>query len=289
MPGRTGGWTKSGEKDGGRIPCRPLSTQRWAPGKMGPGGSVDFLVDSIDSQSGGVVQPHTVYFPISVITIHLSFCSFHPPPHCIALAFPPDRPSLDRPSVPIADDYILYIFSSLPPCTSSPTTASHQEDVTMSAAHPQQQQPRTLRTTRVAANTARPLQQTQQHRPLSGSLVHPKTTSHEPQNGTNTATTGASAPGPSSLSLFLRNLRLLDLDLLPDWPGISPDTFAATGLASAQGQKQRIQCVEWALFRLFSLWDPEETANVGHFFPMFSHRNLLIDTNAEAQAVLSST
>lgn len=88
-----------------------------------------------------------------------------------------------------------------------------------------------LHSTRAAANLSRPLPQP--HRPDS----------------------------PSSLSVFLTNLRLLDLDLLPDWPEISPMTFATSG-AGVQGQKRRVQCVEWALFRLFSLWDPQEAANV---------------------------
>lgn len=60
---------------------------------------------------------------------------------------------------------------------------------------------------------------------------------------------------------FLRNLRLLDLDQLPDWPDIWPATFAITG-TGVQGQKKRVQVVEWALFRLFEIWDPEEAANV---------------------------
>lgn len=69
------------------------------------------------------------------------------------------------------------------------------------------------------------------------------------------------AHGPSALSMFLTNLRLLDLDLRPDWPGIRPETFV-TGGSSAQGQKKRVQCVEWALYQLFALWDPEETRKV---------------------------
>lgn len=64
----------------------------------------------------------------------------------------------------------------------------------------------------------------------------------------------------SNVALFLTNLRLLDLDLLPDWPDINPVTFAS--LDAAHGQKKRIQCVEWALYQLFSLWDPDETRNV---------------------------
>ncbi|ROW05702.1 hypothetical protein VMCG_05169 [Cytospora schulzeri] len=91
------------------------------------------------------------------------------------------------------------------------------------------------------------------------------------------ATSATEAPAPASkhsalsttasnVSLFLTNLRLLDLDLLPDWPDINPLTFTNRDLA--QGQKKRIQCVEWALYQLFSLWDAEETRNkLQPFFP----------------------
>ena len=72
------------------------------------------------------------------------------------------------------------------------------------------------------------------------------------------------------LRLFLTNLRLLDLDLAPDWPGVSADTFGpGTGI---QAQKRRIQCVEWVLFHLFSIWDPEETAAVRFVPVLFSVR-----------------
>ncbi|KAM0546053.1 hypothetical protein ACHAPJ_011067 [Fusarium lateritium] len=92
---------------------------------------------------------------------------------------------------------------------------------------------------------------------------------------TNKSTQHAPAPapaphvhhGPSGLSIFLTNLNLLDLDQHPDWPGIRAETFA-TGGTSAQGQKKRVQCVEWALFQLFALWDPEETKKkLKPFFP----------------------
>lgn len=77
-------------------------------------------------------------------------------------------------------------------------------------------------------------------------------------------TTVASAP--PNVSLFLTNLRLLDLDLLPDWPGLNLLTL--TNKDAAQGQKKRIQCVEWALYQLFALWDPEEARNkLQPFFP----------------------
>lgn len=67
--------------------------------------------------------------------------------------------------------------------------------------------------------------------------------------------------GPPALSIFLTNLNLLDLDQHEDWPDIRAETFA-TGGSSAQGLKKRVQCVEWALFQLFALWDPEETKKV---------------------------
>ncbi|KAK4130702.1 hypothetical protein BT67DRAFT_390124 [Trichocladium antarcticum] len=76
----------------------------------------------------------------------------------------------------------------------------------------------------------------------------------------------ASPTTVSNVSLFLTNLRLLDLDRHPDWPDISALTFSARD--AAQGQKRRIQSVEWALFHLFTLWDPEEARNkLRPFFP----------------------
>ena len=72
-------------------------------------------------------------------------------------------------------------------------------------------------------------------------------------------------PSASNVGLFLTNLRLLDLDLLEDWPDITLQTFASTKDSAGQGQKRRIQCVEWALYRLFCLWDPEESQNVSPY------------------------
>lgn len=62
----------------------------------------------------------------------------------------------------------------------------------------------------------------------------------------------------SHVRLFVTNLRLLDLDLRRDWPNISTQTFSARNA----DQKQRIGGTEWALFRLFEIWDPTETAQV---------------------------
>ncbi|KAI9152212.1 hypothetical protein HJFPF1_09439 [Paramyrothecium foliicola] len=75
--------------------------------------------------------------------------------------------------------------------------------------------------------------------------------------------------GPPAIAIFLTNLRLLDLDLLPDWPSITTDTFAAaTSSAATQGHKKRVHCVEWSLFQLFSIWDAEETRNkLKPFYP----------------------
>lgn len=89
--------------------------------------------------------------------------------------------------------------------------------------------------------------------------------------GVTSSTTAAPQPtisptGPSNISLFLTNLRLLDLDLHPDWPDINALTF--TSKDAAQGQKKRIQSVEWALYHLFRLWDPDEARNkLQPFFP----------------------
>lgn len=79
-------------------------------------------------------------------------------------------------------------------------------------------------------------------------------------SGMNKAVLGSSSP----LQVFLSNLRLLNLDLLPDWPDISIDTFTAVG-SNVQSHKRRIHCVEWTLFQLFAIWDPEETAAVSIF------------------------
>ncbi|KAF7550647.1 hypothetical protein G7Z17_g5587 [Cylindrodendrum hubeiense] len=108
----------------------------------------------------------------------------------------------------------------------------------------------------------------QQTRTRSARLIASITKSAQQANaGAPQTANHAYAHGPSPLSLFLTNLRLLDLDLRPDWPGIRPETFAAGG-ASAQGQKKRVQCVEWALYQLFAIWDPDETKKkMKPFFP----------------------
>lgn len=66
--------------------------------------------------------------------------------------------------------------------------------------------------------------------------------------------------GPSNIALFLTNIRLLDFDLRDDWPDITAVTFSTKD--AQQNQKKRIQCVEWALYQLFAIWNPEETRDV---------------------------
>ncbi|KAF5021750.1 hypothetical protein F66182_6200 [Fusarium sp. NRRL 66182] len=92
-------------------------------------------------------------------------------------------------------------------------------------------------------------------------------TNKSAQHAPASAPTPAPHHGPSALSIFLTNLKLLDLDQHQDWPGICSETFVSGG-TGAQGQKKRVQCVEWALFQLFALWDPEETKKkLKPFFP----------------------
>lgn len=94
----------------------------------------------------------------------------------------------------------------------------------------------------------------------------------------------SSTPGPSNISLLLRNLRLLDLDQREDWPGISAVTFSTKD--TQQNQKKRIQCVEWALYQLFTVWDPEESRNAWH--PQLIYLHLLIKLSFYRNYDLSS-
>jgi BMFP domain-containing protein YqiC len=65
----------------------------------------------------------------------------------------------------------------------------------------------------------------------------------------------------SHVSIFVRCLHLLDLDLRDDWPGITETTFSTR--QSQQSLRQRIKAVEWSLYRLFELYSPRETQDVG--------------------------
>ncbi|KAG6041169.1 hypothetical protein E4U41_005807 [Claviceps citrina] len=130
---------------------------------------------------------------------------------------------------------------------------------------------------RVNVNTAAP-----NSRPKAAAA----TTPNHDNAGTSQAAAAAAAASSSAaaatppLSVFLTNLRLLDLDLLPDWPCITMDTFATTGV---QGQKTRIQRVEWVLVKLFEIWDPEETYS--KLNPLFPPQDQIQSVNLRAALV----
>ncbi|KAL2808799.1 HAUS augmin-like complex subunit 6 N-terminus-domain-containing protein [Aspergillus granulosus] len=71
-------------------------------------------------------------------------------------------------------------------------------------------------------------------------------------------------PPQSAHTVLIRNLQLLELDQLEDWPGITPRSLSP----SSQNQRQRIKAVEWILYRLIALWDPETARDkLRPFFP----------------------
>jgi hypothetical protein len=96
-------------------------------------------------------------------------------------------------------------------------------------------------------------------------------TNNKPQS-LNTAST-------SDVRLFVTNLRLLDLDLRDDWPVITVQTFSAKNA----DQRQRIGGTEWALFRLFEIWDPNETAQV---YQQILRGRILANLSLETPTVL---
>ncbi|KAL8831024.1 MAG: hypothetical protein Q9170_005474 [Blastenia crenularia] len=72
----------------------------------------------------------------------------------------------------------------------------------------------------------------------------------------------------SPIPTFLTNIRLLDLEDEEAWPTITADLFNAKDARATQ--KQRIRCVEWALYRLFELWNSKDTKNkLQPFFPPY--------------------
>jgi hypothetical protein len=89
----------------------------------------------------------------------------------------------------------------------------------------------------------------------------------------------------SHITFFLANLRLLSLDQRSDWPSINPETFSTKN--ALQNQKNRVRCVEWALFRLFEIWDPKETQEVGTSFGPVDE--LLMMPRPETGALFPST
>ncbi|KAK5167044.1 uncharacterized protein LTR77_007773 [Saxophila tyrrhenica] len=88
------------------------------------------------------------------------------------------------------------------------------------------------------------------------------TTTHQHRRHPSSAKNGVRSTGNSTVSLFLTNLRLLDLDLNPEWPNITVSSF------SNQDARTRIKCTEYALYQLFRLYDPATTADkLQPFFP----------------------
>ncbi|KAH8424671.1 uncharacterized protein LDX57_002415 [Aspergillus melleus] len=72
-------------------------------------------------------------------------------------------------------------------------------------------------------------------------------------------------PLQSHLAVFVRNLQLLQLDQRDDWPEITVRSLSPT---SQTQQRQRIKAVEWALYQLVAIWDPETARDkLRPFFP----------------------
>ncbi|KAL2872672.1 uncharacterized protein BJX67DRAFT_15039 [Aspergillus lucknowensis] len=71
-------------------------------------------------------------------------------------------------------------------------------------------------------------------------------------------------PPQPSHTILIRNLQILELDQLEDWPGVTLRTLSP----SSQNQRQRVKAVEWILYRLVALWDPETARDkLRPFFP----------------------
>lgn len=81
---------------------------------------------------------------------------------------------------------------------------------------------------------------------------------------------------PTDADLTLRNIRLLNLDTLPDYPGIDAHTFRHSSTlardALARG-KSRLATGEWLLYRLFELYHPRDTRDkLSTYFPALEPR-----------------
>lgn len=64
----------------------------------------------------------------------------------------------------------------------------------------------------------------------------------------------------SNLSSFVHCLHLLDLNTLKDWPVITVRTLSTK--TTQQNLQLRIRAVEWSLYRLLELYDPQTTKDV---------------------------
>lgn len=66
----------------------------------------------------------------------------------------------------------------------------------------------------------------------------------------------------SAIDCFVLNLHILGFDRKPGWPSITVKTLTAED-DTPETRIHRHGCVEWALYNLFSLWNPAETTKVG--------------------------
>ena len=74
---------------------------------------------------------------------------------------------------------------------------------------------------------------------------------------------GAYARTPHTFSsgdVFIKNLRLLDLDEEFDWPHINSKTFAAND--SIRNLSKRTFAAAWAVYKLLEILEPAETKGV---------------------------
>ncbi|KAL1598627.1 hypothetical protein SLS60_007767 [Paraconiothyrium brasiliense] len=124
---------------------------------------------------------------------------------------------------------------------------------------------------------------TSQTSTVSGSTTHAPARSLSLKTNIKPATSNVLQS--SDIKLFVANLRLLDLDRRSDWPRITVQTFSTKNA----DQRQRIHSVEWALFRLFEIWDPVETSQkLQPFFPPLEplqSRNLRIALHRSLEAL----
>lgn len=89
----------------------------------------------------------------------------------------------------------------------------------------------------------------------------------------------------SHLPVFVRNLQLLHLDQRDDWPGITVRSLSPT---SQTQQRQRIKAVEWALYQLVTIWDPETARDVCYKAIDLCARIVGTDRAPETSSLLSA-
>ncbi|EME79602.1 uncharacterized protein MYCFIDRAFT_81088 [Pseudocercospora fijiensis CIRAD86] len=91
---------------------------------------------------------------------------------------------------------------------------------------------------------------------------HTSATSTSTSSSTHNVPESRSSCSTTITSLFLKNCRLLDLDLLPDWPSVTPASLGNDDAST------RIRCAEWCLYQLFRTYDSATTVDkLQPFFP----------------------